>query len=150
MKIKLIEQWKFKMLGRSMPVIRAGEITDNGLIGSFELVGNVKKRANSLVNTWDSKGWEIDKYSQKVTLINEKGISVNAYVVSETGKTINVYTEPVLTPNLEEVIGYAATMDDIADSMDMGKSLRNILIGILFGICIGVVIISPVLSGMAK
>jgi hypothetical protein len=150
MKIKFIEQWKFKMFGRSVPAVRAGEITDKGLIGSLELIGPVKKRANSLIKTWDSKGWEIDKYSQQITLINEKGISERAVVVSESGKTINLYTEPKQTPNLEEVIGYAATMDDIAESMDMGKSIRNILIGLVFGILVGMFVLGPIFTGMAQ
>lgn len=150
MKIKFIERWKFRLNGRSVPAIRAEDITAQGLIGSLHLIGDVKKRPNSLVNTWDSKGWEIDPYSQKITLIQENGNSESVYVVSELGKTINLYTDPVMHPNLEDVIGHAATMDDIGDSMDLAKSMRNIAIGLLFGIGLGAFIIGPIITGLLK
>ena len=150
MRIKFIEQWKFKLQGRSVPVVKAEDITDNGIICTLHLLGNCKKRANSIISTWDSKGWEIDKYSSQITLIDEQGIPKSAYVVSESGKTINLYTTPALNPNLEDVIGHAATMDDIADAMDLQKSMRNLVIGMIFGIGLGAFIIGPIITGMLK
>ena len=150
MSIKFIEQWKFRLAGRSIPVVKAEDITDNGLICTLHLLGDVKKRPNSIISTWDGKGWEIDKYSGKITLINEKGITKSAYVVSEEGKTINLYTNPMINPNLEDVIGHAATMDDIADAMDLGKSVKNLVIGMLIGIGIGWIFVAPIVNGMMK
>jgi hypothetical protein len=150
MRIKFIEQWKFRLFGRAVPVVKAEDITDNGIVCTLHLLGDVKKRANSMISTWDAKGWEIDRYSSKITLIDEKGLSKSAYVVSDGGKTINLYTNPILNPNLEDVIGHAATMDDIADAMDLGKSMRNIVIGMLIGICIGWWFVAPIVSGMMK
>jgi hypothetical protein len=103
-------------------------------------------RANSIVNTWDAKGYEIVKDAKKITLINEKGISQNAYVVSDAGITINLYTQPSAFPNREDVIGKAATMDDIADAMDLNKSLKNIVIGLIIGCGIGALILGPMLT----
>lgn len=150
MRIKFIEQWKFKLSGRSVPVVKAEDITDNGLVCTLHLLGNNKKRANSIISTWDAKGWEIDKYSTKITLIDEQGIPKSAFVVSDEGKTINLYTAPVLNPNLEDVIGHAATMDDIADAMELGKSMRNMVIGLLIGMGIGAFILGPIITGMMK
>ena len=45
------------------------------------------------------------------------------------GQTIELYTKKPIYPNLENIIGKAATLDDIADAMDLGKSVKNIIIG---------------------
>jgi len=150
MRIKFFEQWKFKLMGRAVPVVKCEDIDNEGRIYTLHLLGMVKKRANSLIATWDSKGWEIDKSAGKIALIDEKGTESYAFVVTEEGRTTKLYTKPVAFPNLEEVIGKAATMDDIADSMDLGKSIRNIAIGLFVGIGIGVVFISPILQAMMQ
>ena len=129
MRIKFIEQWKFRLAGRAVPTVKAEDITDDGMIGTIHLLGDCRMRANSIINTWDSKGWEITKDSKKITLIDEKGISKTAFVVSDAGISINLYTQPSAFPNREDIVGKAATMDDIADAMDLGKSMRNIIIG---------------------
>jgi hypothetical protein len=69
-----------------------------------------------------------------------------AWIVSENGETVNLYTKPCDFPKREEVIGHAATMDDIADSMDLGKSMRNMLIGLVIGVFIGWLVIGPVFN----
>lgn len=148
MAIKFIEQWKFRLSGRAVPTVKCEDITSDGIIGTLHLMGDCKIRANSIVNTWDSKGWEILKDSRKITLINEKGISTNAYVVSDAGNTVNLYTEPSAFPNREDIIGRAATMDDMADAMDLNKSMKNIVIGLVFGAAIGTFILGPMLSTM--
>lgn len=148
MRIKFIEQWKFRLAGRAVPTVKAEDITSDGIIGTLHLLGDCKMRANSIINTWDSKGWEIIKDSKKITLINEKGISQNAYVVSDAGVTINLYTEPSAFPNREDIVGRAATMDDIADAMDLNKSIKYIAIGFIIGCGIGAFILGPMLSTM--
>jgi hypothetical protein len=148
MKIKFIEQWRFRLAGRSVPVLKAEDITNEGLIYTLHLVGDVKKRANSLINTWDAKGWEIQKDSEQITIIDEKGIGKICYVVSDAGRTINLYTKPWQYPNHEDTIGRAAMMDDITDSMDLNKSMRNMVIGLIFGIGLGSFIIGPIITGM--
>jgi hypothetical protein len=150
MKIKFIEQWRYSLMGRSVPVVKCEDIDKEGRVYTLHLLGKAKRRANSLITTWDSKGWEIDKATGKIALIDEKGIEQYAFVVSEDGKTTCIYTKPVTSPNLEDVIGKAATMDDITEAMDLGKSMRNMIIGLLIGMGIGAFILGPIIQGMMK
>jgi hypothetical protein len=150
MAIKFIEQWKFKLMGRAVPVVKCEDIDKEGRIYTLHLLGKAKRRANSLVTTWDSKGWEIDKSAGKIAFIDEKGIEQYAFIVTEEGRTTRIYTKPVTSPNLEEVIGKAATMDDITEAMDLGKSMKNMIIGILVGIGMGAFVIGPMITTMLK
>jgi hypothetical protein len=150
MKIKFIEQWKFSLLGRSVPVVKCEDIDKEGRVYTLHLLGRAKRRANSLITTWDSKGWEIDKTAGKIAYIDEKGVEQYAFVVSEEGRTTRLYTKPVTFPNLEDVIGKAATMDDITEAMDLGKSMRNLVIGLLIGAGLGAFILAPILQGIMK
>jgi hypothetical protein len=81
-------------------------------------------------------------------LISDKGISTNAFVVSDAGNTVNIYTQPSNFPNREDIIGKAATMDDIGDAMDLNKSMKNIMIGLVFGAAVGTFILGPMLTTM--
>lgn len=148
MRIKFIEQLKFRLAGRAVPVVRLTDIDSSGIVGTIQLVGDIKIRANSLVNTWDSKGYEIVKDSKKITLIDEKGLTKQAFVISDAGVTTNIYTEPSAFPNREDIVGKAATMDDIADAMDLNKSMKYIVIGMIFGTGIGTFILGPMLTAM--
>jgi hypothetical protein len=131
MRIKFIEQWKFKLSGRAVPVIKVEDIDSSGRITTLHWLGNCKKRANSIISTWDAKGWEIDPHYGPIRYIDDKGIESLVYIVSESGNTVPLATKINKFPNLEEIIGKAATMDDITEAMDLGKSMRNIIIGAL-------------------
>ena len=148
MRIKTLEKLKFKLSGRSVPVVKAADITADGQIKTLQMLGECKDRPNSIIETWNEKGWEKNKEATPITLIQENGLRAMAYMVSEKGETINVYTNPTTMPNREDVIGHAATMDDIADSMDLGKSLKNMAIGLLIGICLGWWVFAPMFSKM--
>lgn len=137
-------------MGRAVPVVKCEDIDKEGRIYTLHLLGKAKRRANSLVTTWDSKGWEIDKSAGKIAFIDEKGIEQYAFIVTEEGRTTRIYTKPVTSPNLEEVIGKAATMDDITEAMDLGKSMKNMIIGILVGIGMGAFVIGPMITTMLK
>jgi hypothetical protein len=150
MRIKFIERIKFAMSGRSVPVIKVDDVEQDGKIKTIHFLGEVKKRPNSLVVTWDEKGYEIDKGAGLVNLIDDKGIRQPAYVVSTRGITTDIFTRPYAGLNLEDVIGKAATADDIADNMDLGKSMRNLLIGLALGVGIGMFILGPMLQSMMK
>ena len=146
MKIKnFIKSWQFKLRGRVVPVIVANDIGTKGKIGSLMIMGNLGKRDNSIVNAWDEKGYEIDRDCMAIPVISEKGIVANTFIVSEKGKTINLYTEPVPTtyPNWASLLGKLFMADDIADNMTLGKSMRNTVVGILVGIALGVFIFAP-------
>lgn len=146
MRIKLIEQWKFKLAGRAVPVIKVEDIDEAGKITTLHYLGMCKRRANSILSTWDSKGWEIDPAWGPIRFIDEKGLESQAYVVSETGKTVPIMTKWTAFPNREDVIGRAATMDDIADAMDLGKSIKNLAIGFFIGCGIGALFLGPMLT----
>jgi hypothetical protein len=148
MRIKTLEKLKFKLSGRSVPVVKAADIKEDGQILTLQILGECKDRPNSIIETWNEKGWEKNKQSSPITFIQENGLKAMAYLVSEKGETINIYTEPTARPNKEDVIGHAATMDDIADSMDLGKSLKNMAIGLMIGIGLGWFIFAPMFTKM--
>jgi hypothetical protein len=150
MKIKFIEKWKFTIRGRAVPVIRAADITSDGLVQTLHLVGEIQDRPNSLVSTWDGRGYEKSPGVKMITQIDEKGLSKLVYIVSEAGRTINLFTEPWPFPNHEETIGKAATVDDIASALDLGKSMRNLLIGLLIGLAVGTFFLGPMVQAMMK
>lgn len=146
MRIKTIERIKFALSGRSVPAIKVDDIESDGRIKTLNLLGDIKNRPNSLVVTWDEKGYEKDKNAGLINLIDDKGIRQPAYIVSPQGKTVDLYTQPYKGVNFEDVIGKAACADDIADNMDLGKSMRNLLIGGLIGAGIGMFILGPLLT----
>jgi hypothetical protein len=121
-----IEKWRMKLFGRGVQTFKVEEIDDDGRVLVFRDVGKTKRRANSIIETWDSKGDEIQ--SPPVNYITSDSLIQPAYIAHQ-GATVNLYITPSIYPNREQIIGKAATLDDIADSMDLGKSVRNILIG---------------------
>jgi hypothetical protein len=151
MRIKTIERIKFALSGRAVPVIRVADIDEKGKVVTFHFMGNLKRRENSLVATWDDKGFEMTRPGEGlVNLIDEKGLPGPAYIVSELGKTIDLFVQPWEGISWSGVIGRKAGADDIADNMDLGKSMRNLLIGILLGAGIGTFILGPLIQSMMK
>jgi hypothetical protein len=149
MAIKFIEQWKFRLSGRSVPVMKVDDITADGQIKTLQAVGECKDRPNSIVNTWDEKGWEKQPGTEMITLIDDKGIKSMVWIVSAKGVTCKLFTVPYAGPMLEDVIGRLATMDDIADAISLGKSMRNLFIGGLFSAPVWWIVFQ-VLGTMAK
>jgi len=147
MKFKIFEKLKFRLSGRNVPVVKVADVQADGQIRTLQMLGELKDRPNSLVNTWDEKGWEKTHGTSMITLINENGTKSIAHIVSESGRTIDLYTYPrVRSPNYEDVLGKLATADDIADNMDLGKSKKNIMIGILIGMALWAAVVGPVLQ----
>ena len=175
MKIKFIEQWKFRLTGKSVPVMKALDIELDGRIRTLQDIGSCKDRPNSLIQTWDSKGWEKSKEASQITFIDAKGNPEMRWVVTPQGETVNLYTwqrripdeeatlpeaqkKPLsawqrvmaIIPMLEGLIGKSATLDDIEESMDLHKSMKYILIGLIFGVLIGWVLVAPIVNGLMK
>lgn len=150
MRIKFLEQWKYRLSGRSVPVIRVKDIDCAGMVKSLEIVRGMKDRPNSLVDGWDVKGYEKDPAYGPIEVINEKGVREFRWVVSPIGKTVGLFTQMSAFPNREDIIGKRAEMDDIADSMDLGKSIKQMAIGLIIGIFIGWLFISPIMGSMLK
>ena len=53
-------------------------------------------------------------------------------------------------PPTWKMFGKAATMDDITEAMDLGKSMRNMIIGLIIGLGVGAFILGPIITGMMK
>jgi hypothetical protein len=150
MRIKFIEQIKFRLKGRAVPVIVALDIDKNGRIGALHLAGEMGKRDNSIINPWDEHTYEIDRDAQVIPVLNEKGIATNTHIVSESGKTINIYTTPRREPSARSILGRFSMADDIADNMVLGKSMKNLVIGLLVGLAIGTFFLGPMVQAMMK
>lgn len=136
-----------------MPVVKAADIEDDGKVRTLFLMGELKDRPNSLINTWDEKGYEKEKGTSMITLIDESGVKSIAHVVSNAGRTVDLYVHPYFrdqAPNREDVVGKAATMDDIADSLDMGRSTRNYIVGAIIGMALYAGLIGPMISAVLK
>jgi hypothetical protein len=146
MALKFLERIKFKLSGRSVPVILAEDIAATGIVGTLHMVGDLKDRDNSLLNSWDVVGYQKDKYSQRITLIDEKGSAKPCWVVNEAGITTNLYVEPVTTPNLKRLIGASAMLDDLAEAADLGKSQKNLYVGMIVGMLLGAFVLAPMLN----
>lgn len=145
--MRIIEQIKFRFSGRSVPVYRVSEVDQTtGLVKTFQDLGDLKDRPNSLINLWDEKGYEKTKDAMPITHLDSKGNAKLAWVVSARGQTVNLYTQPWQGPCNEEIIGRASTADDIAAAMDLGRSMRNMAIGLIIGIMMGWLIIGPMLN----
>ena len=147
MRIKFLEQLKYRLRGRSMPVIRVMDTDEAGRVLSLELISAAKDRPNSIINGYDVKGWEKDPAYGPIQVINEKGVVDLRWIVSPIGKTVGLFTQMSAFPDREDAIGARAEFDDITDSMNLGKSLRNVLIGIVIGI-IAWMFLGPIFGAM--
>jgi hypothetical protein len=150
MHIKFVEQLKYKLSGRSVPVVKLEDIDQEGRVYTLHLLGNLKRRANSIQSPWDQKTWEIDRSAGKLSLIDEKGTESFAYLVSEQGVTTKIYTKPIAYTALEDIQGTASNMDDINDAIDMGRSFKNLFIGLLLGLGVGAFVLGPMIQAMMK
>jgi len=145
--VDFITRWTYKLTGRKVPVFRVIDVGTNGLIKSLSLLQWVD-RPNSLYESWEVKGAEKSPNGEGlIQFVNEKSLTVPAYVEYK-GRTCNLYVRPRGYPNVEKVIGSGVMIDDLAEALDMGKSMRNIVIGILIGIMLGWLFIGPAFNTM--
>lgn len=121
-----IEKWKMKLFGRGVHTFAIEEIDEHGRVLVLRSIGKTKRRENSIIETWDSKGHEI--HAQPVNYITEDHLIQPAYI-AHGGETVDMFVRKPTFPNREGIVGRAATMDDIAEAMDLGKSVKNIIIG---------------------
>ena len=121
-----IEKWKMKLFGRGVHSFAVEEIDEQGRVLVFREVGKQKRRENSIIETWDSKGSEI--HAQPVNFITQDHLIQPAYITNG-GETIDLFIRKPTLPDRTGIVGRAATMDDIAEAMDLGKSMKNIIIG---------------------
>lgn len=137
-----IEKWKFKLLGRGVQTFRIEEADEDGKVVTLRDIGKNKLRGNSLVETWNSEGAELNKTTGLVTYIDANGLLQPAYITYK-GQTVDLLnTKHTFAPevkdvyinlkNLSPVIGKMATFDDLVDALDLGKSMKNYILGALF------------------
>lgn len=154
------KKWQARLFGPKVPVVRFA----NGA-KTIEFMGHLAKRENSLIDSWNQRGYEIVSGPVEIIINGKKEIG---YAVDEAGITINFHrniefipakplnpdnpktffeVDQLLIPksgtisyNWEGIIGRCATLDDIADGLDLGKSMKNIVIGILIGLPLGWII----------
>lgn len=124
-----IEKWRLKLFGRGVQTFKIEEIDENGRVLTLRDAGKNKRRANSIIETWDAKGAEI--HAPAVNFITADSLIQPAYI-AQGGETVALYITPSKFPNREEIVGKSATLDDIADAMDLNKSMKYILMGGLF------------------
>ena len=145
--MKLIDQIKFKLTGRSVPVLKVSEVDEKtGLIRTLQDIGPCRLDPNRIVNPWDNTGWELDKDSEPVIRMSDKGIKEVCYVVSSRGQTCNIYTQPWKGPALENVIGRTAVLDTIAEILGLTPSMRDKMIFMIVGIFLGWLIVGPLMN----
>jgi len=146
--MKLWERITFRLSGQGVPVVRLSNVGSGGEFRTIQIIDKVKKRGNSLIETWDQIGWEIDK--DPIELIDQKGISRIGYVVDEAGRTVQISRSGKVIANWESIIGKGATLDDIAEALDLNKSYKHLAIGLVVGIGLGSFIIGPMITSMLK
>ena len=124
--MNFIEKWRMKLFGRGVQTFKIEEINEQGRVLILRDVGKTKRRSNSIIETWDSKGDEI--VSPAITYITADSVTEPAYIAMG-GQTIELYTRLPIYPNLEGIVGVASTLDDLRDSIDLKGSVKNYIIG---------------------
>jgi hypothetical protein len=127
--VDFIEKWKVKLLGRGVQTFKVEEINEEGRVLTLRDVGKTKRRANSIIESWDAKGDEI--HAPAVNFITSDSLIAPAYIAMR-GQTVSLFVQKPRYPNLEDVVGKAATLDDIADAMDLNKSMKYLVMGGIF------------------
>lgn len=139
-----LDKWIYKLTGPKIPVFNVEIAEEDGKVKAFTF-SKWLRRANSLMETWHVKGASIEEGEGRITYTDESGLTQPCFATYK-GKTHDLYVTPRSYPSVEKIIGAGAMMDDIAESMDMGKSMKNMLIGCVIGIMLGWLIIGPMLN----
>ena len=148
MRIKFIEKMRFKLSGRSVPVIKVQDVDVAGRVQSIQLIDSCKDRPNSILCTWDATAWEKDPEYGPIDVIDDRGLVTKRWIVSEAGKSVPLFTRMSAFPNRERALGAKALMDDAAEAMSLHPSMREKMIFMGVGILIGWIFIGPIMSGL--
>ena len=152
-----IKKWQARLTSPKVPVVRFANAAK-----TIEFMGYLRKRENSLIDPWNPRGYEIHSGPIEIMINGKKEMG---YAVDEAGITVDLHRDITLLPAVpvqgndpkglfevdelmipkkgvinycwEGVIGRLATLDDIADGLDLGKSPKDKIIGIIIGIPIG-------------
>ena len=76
-----IEKWRMKLFGRGIQCFKVEEIDKDGRVLVLRDVGMPKRRANSIIETWDAKGDEISLNGGKpIHFISSDHVAQPAYI----------------------------------------------------------------------
>ncbi len=152
-----VGKWKQRLFTPKVPVVR---FSHGGQ--SIEFLGYITNRGNSLFDPWQEKAWEIHSPPVKIAI---NGKAEMGYAVDEAGTTVEIRRDIKIEepPTLEEIfngktkpaaekikvyidlffegiLGRAAAADDINEAMNLNKSIKNTVIGLIIGIPIGYIL----------
>lgn len=151
MNLNIVEQLKFKLTGRKVPVFRVSETEpETGRIISLQDLGQCRDNPNSLEYLWDQKGYEKDNEVSPIIRISGYGDKELVWFVDPQGKTVNLYSKPFKGPAMEKVNGALLSVDVIAIAMGLVPSMRDKIIFMVIGIFMGWLFVGPMFSTMAS
>jgi hypothetical protein len=156
--VGFVRRFFWRLSGEKVPVVR---LSNNAR--TIEFMGYLKKRENSLIEPWKQKGYEIRSPPIEIVINGKKEIG---YAADEAGITVtfnrDIKVRPAIevgsTPedlfgkapdellipqtgeirlNFDGIIGRCSTLDDIAEGLELGKSWKNTVIGIVIGLVLG-------------
>ena len=142
----IIEKLSFKLIGRKVPVLQVLDV-DHQRIKTIRFA-RWQDNPNTLLEKWDVQGAQKTN-AGKITLIDESGLSQMAYV-EYLGQTIDLWVSKGFedVPNREKVVGGLLTIDIFGELLDIGKSMKNMLIGIFVGMALYGLFVGPMLQAM--
>jgi hypothetical protein len=144
--MEFMEKLLFKMTGRKVPVFQVLDV-DNQKVKTLRFA-RWQDNPNSLLYRWDVQGAQKTN-AGKITFIDESGLSQIAYV-EYLGQTIDLWVSKGFedVPNREKVVGGLLTIDIFGELLDIGKSMKNMLIGIFIGMALYGLFIGPIIGAM--
>lgn len=144
--MEFIDKLMFKMTGRKVPVFQVLDV-DNQKIKTIRF-SHWQDNPNSLLEKWDVQGAQKTN-AGKITYINESGLQQLAYV-EYLGQTVDLWVSKGFedVPNREKVIGGLLTIDIFGELLDIGKSMKNMIIGIFIGMALYGLFVGPLLQGI--
>lgn len=138
---------------KTVPTIR---ITTTGTVTALELGKRARLRDNSLIDTLDSKGWDIT--SDPVPMMHGKNMELG-YITHPAGCTVSLTPnikirmadehgnpkDQYIEANFEGTIGKLADLDDFNESTEREQS-RGWVLPLMVGIVAGVVFFAPLFA----
>lgn len=140
----ILDKIIFRLAGRKVQVLNVKDVEDNRVRSLVfdDWVDN----PNTLFEAWKVIGAEKKDGIKPIELIN-RGVSRLTHVTHK-GETVELYIRPMQgVPDRSKVVGTLLTIDVFGELLDLGKSLRNTVIGFIIGCLFWSSIGGPVLAG---
>jgi hypothetical protein len=137
--------WSFTNTRKNLPIFPLAARAANAMdtLRYNPIINMRLSIKNSILQTWNNEGAEISPNAEGIiNYTDESGLTQPAYAEYK-GRTCNLYVRPRNAPNHEKTIGVGATIDDIAQAMDLYPSMRDKLIFLAIGLLMGWQILAP-------